>query len=80
MKPPINPPWFRDGNPELWVPLAVAASQYFRKSRTQIKRYIKEGVLEEFGMASYFDGHKWYVRLPAPIQPDRSDRSNRRVA
>ncbi len=67
------PPWVRDGHPELWFAVSIAARFYFRKHPTTIKRAIKTGELGELGIKSYWDGYQWYVRLPAmiPVRPKK---------
>lgn len=62
-KPPM-PPWLRDAHPELWVTASIAAHFYFRKHLVTIKRYIKSGYLEENGFRTFWDGKRWYIRLP----------------
>lgn len=67
-KRPPMPPWTRDPRPDLWVPVMIAARFYFRKSRATVKRYIKDGTLDEIGILSYWDGTRWYIRLPNGVQ------------
>lgn len=64
MMAPTMPPWIRDPEPEKWVTVGVAARAYFRKSIVTVKQYIKTGYLEECGIPSYWDGTRWFVRLP----------------
>jgi hypothetical protein len=70
-KRPPMPPWMRDSRPFLWVPIAIAARIYFRKSVTQVKRRIKDGTLDNLGIPSYWDGGRWFIRLPNEINDSR---------
>jgi hypothetical protein len=59
-------PWTRDHRPQNWVPVAYTAS-YFRRTVLTIKRQIKSGHLARRGIPSYWDGTKWWVRLPDSV-------------
>lgn len=59
-----TPPWVKDGRPEQWFPVAIAARFYFRKTPTTVKRMIKDGTLDLLKIESYWDGTRWHVRLP----------------
>lgn len=75
MKKRPAPPWLYDSNPSRWVTLTLAAHFYFRKHPVTMKRAIKSGYLEENGIPSYFDGFRWWVRLPYDlIQPAKAKR------
>ena len=65
-RPPI-PPWLSDSDPDLWYTASIAAQFYFRKSLVTIKRYIKTGYLKENGIESFWDGKRWFVRLPCSL-------------
>ena len=69
------PPWIRDGNPELWVTSRVAARTYFRVTKVTVGRWIRNGTLATLGMPSYWDGHKWFIRLPQQLAPERKKQS-----
>jgi hypothetical protein len=58
------PPWMNDARPYLWVSVAIAARVYFRKSVVHVKRRIKDGTLDKLGIPYYWDGTRWFVRLP----------------
>ena len=76
MKPP---PWTRDSEPDKWVSAPFAARFYFKRSLVTLYRHIKEGVLEKQGIPTFWDGKRWFIRLPiliAPIQKRRSRQSN----
>ena len=64
---PQIPPWIADGSPDNWVPLAVAARCYFRKSLQRVYQMRKEGTLDEVGIPTWFDGARWYCRLPVKL-------------
>jgi hypothetical protein len=74
-RPPM-PPWLRDPHPELWVPAALAARFYFMKSLVTVKRYIKTDYLKENGFQTFWDGKRWFIRLPYPLAP--SQRNHKR--
>lgn len=60
-----TPPWVKDGHPEQWFPVAVAARFYFRRTPTTVKVMIKNGTMRDIHkIESYWDGKRWYVRLP----------------
>ena len=78
-KSPECPPWIYDTNPERWVLVSLAARFFFRRTPLQVKRWIKSGALKARGIDSYWDGARWYVRLPSSaiarkVQLARSDR------
>lgn len=69
------PPWIRDQHPELWVTAKVAARMYFRRHVVTIKEWIRDGRLEAIGIATYWDGSKWWIRLPRELAPEGSQES-----
>lgn len=61
------PPWIKKPSEKhLWVPAAIAAREWFRKSHEHIVRQCKakefEGVYD-----TYFDGFRWWMKLPEPL-------------
>lgn len=61
------PPWVLDGNPEYWVQASLAARFYFSKSVSTVRRMIENGELKRQGILTYWDGTRWFVRLPTLI-------------
>lgn len=82
VKRPPTPPWINDSHPEYWFPVGVAARFYFRKSITTVKRMIKAKTLDDAGILSYWDGTRWFVRIPAlaGTRFNRIAHNNRSVA
>jgi hypothetical protein len=70
------PPWLRDPSPENWTTASIAAQFYFRKSLVTIKRYIKTGYLAENGFQTFWDGTRWFIRLPYAL--NRLQRNQKR--
>ena len=48
---------------------------YFRRHVVTIKEWIKDGRLEVIGVKTYWDGSKWWVRLPKELAPEGSQES-----
>ena len=63
MKPGLAPPWLKDVQPDAWVELSVAA-RFFRRSRVRMHQWIQDGTFKEANIPTYFDGTRWYVRIP----------------
>ena len=65
------PPWTTDPDSALyWVPLPYAARVYFRKSRARLHQMRIDGTLAEAGIPTWFDGSRWYCRLPVILTKD----------
>lgn len=64
MSPQTPPPWMTDKHPDRWLPVSTAAKYYFHRSIVTVKQWIKTGYLKQRGVDSYWDGTRWYVRLP----------------
>jgi len=65
--PASIPPWIkRPSEKRLWVPAALAAREYFRKSHEHVVRQCKSGDLDGI-FQTYFDGFRWWIRLPEPL-------------
>jgi hypothetical protein len=77
-RPPM-PPWLRDREPQNWVTASVAARFYFQKSLVTVKRYIKTGYLEENGFRTFWDGKRWFVRLPYSLNQKPQKRQSVRA-
>jgi len=56
------PPWNYDPQPELWVRVGVAC-KWFRLGRKRINQLCNNGDFEGV-YRTYFDGFRWYIRLP----------------
>jgi hypothetical protein len=78
-KRPPMPPWLRDTEPQNWVSAPIAARFYFRKSLVTIKRYIKTGYLEENGFLTFWDGKRWFIRLPYSLKPQTRQKARARA-
>lgn len=64
-----TPPWAHDS--AHWLPLPVVARQHFQRDPVTVKRWIKSGFLKERGYDSYWDGKRWFVRLPSSVTTER---------
>lgn len=67
-----TPLWVNDSHPEWWHPLPVAAKFYFKKSASLIRLMAARGYLADIGVATYFDGTRWYVRVPLESFPAKT--------
>jgi hypothetical protein len=62
------PPWVRDPlSADCWVTLPQAGVHYFRRKYKNMRFLLTSGTLEEFGFPTYFDGTRWWVRLPVAM-------------
>jgi hypothetical protein len=64
-------PWVHDSRPQNWVLASYAASYYFRRTIVTLKRQIKSGHLARRGIKSYWDGTRWWIRLPDSVTASR---------
>lgn len=62
------PPWVSDPiSRDNWVTLPTAGRYYFRRKYKNMRFLLTSGTLEEFGFPTYFDGTRWWVRLPVAM-------------
>ena len=67
-----TPPWVkRPSEANLWVTAARAAREYFRVSDRHVRRQCADGDMTGI-FATFFDGRKWWIKLPEPLRKQRT--------
>lgn len=62
------PPWVSDPvSAPFWVTLPQAGEHYFRRTYKAMRAKLLAGEFDEFGFPTFFDGARWWIRLPCVL-------------
>jgi hypothetical protein len=70
------PPWVADPlSYDFWVRLPVAGEYYFRRSYKAIRAMLERREFDDI-FATYFDGSRWWIKLPVSLEELRKTIQN----
>ena len=62
------PPWVADPlSRDFWVKLPIAGEYYFRRSYKTMRAMLERGTFEDI-FDVYFDGSRWWIKLPVVLE------------